>query len=604
MGDRPPDPRAARNFVTFNGEIYNYRELWPDLERAGWPCRSRSDTEVLLHGYRAWGVRAVERFEGMFAFALCDTERGLVWLCRDRVGIKPLYYFRPSGGGLLFASEVRALLAAGEELVPRRLRRSAIESFLAQGAIMSDASIVEGISLLPPGESMVLDFEGRKQRSTRYWSVAFGHGAGADARPADGSVPDARSMRDAEPARWRSEVVGELSAALSESVGKLLLADVPVGLFLSSGIDSTAIAATARRVSKNGLRTLAVGFDVAELDESLEAAETAVEMQLQHERVLLSGDEVVASFGTVLEAMDQPTVDGFNTFYVSRAARRAGLTVALSGLGGDELFGGYASFNDVPRALRLAEVAAFLPLRGAREGLRGALALAGKTSAFAGYSRALHKASELFGRPADLVELYFLRRELFAPAERRKLQPLPAWSDPHSGLELDLLDALRASHAERDALDRIAFLEFSTYMRHMLLRDSDVFGMANQLEIRVPLLEHYAVAQAARARAVWRRRDPRPKPLLIDAAGPLPERVWKRPKRGFTFPWAAWLRGPLARTARDALEDGPWESAGLDARGVHGTLRAFMAGDDRVSPLQVLGLVVLGAYLRRHGLAG
>lgn len=603
MADHPRDSSLRPNVVTFNGEIYNYRELWAELEREGWPCRTRSDTEALLHAYRVWGVRAVERFEGMFAFALADPDRDRVWICRDRVGIKPVYLYRPPTGGLLFASEVRALLAAGEELVTRRLRRASVESFLAQGAVASDASLVEGITLLPPGHSLVCDFEGRFERSTRYWSVAFGHGAGADDRPADGSVPDLASLRDAEPARYRSEVVGELRAALGESVGKLLLADVPVGLFLSSGIDSTALAATALRHSRNGLRTLAVGFDVKELDESLDAAETARTLGIAHERVLLTGDEVVRSFDDVVRAMDQPTVDGFNTFYVSRAARRSGLTVALSGLGGDELFGGYASFSDVPKALRFSRMSALPAVRNAAAGVRSGLSRLAALPVLGARSRALHKTSEALARPADLVALYFLRRELFSPAERRALQPLPAWSDPHSGIDIDVLDALRASHSERDPLDRIAFLEFSSYMRHMLLRDADVFGMANQLEIRVPLLEHYAVAQAARARSDWRRRNPRPKPLLLDAAGPLPERVWKQKKRGFTFPWATWLRGPLERSMRENLAGGSWEDAGIDAGAVAATERAFASGDGRTSALQVLALVVLGAYVRRHRLS-
>jgi asparagine synthase (glutamine-hydrolysing) len=170
-------------------------------------------------------------------------------------------------------------------------------------------------------------------------------------------------------------------------------------------------------------------------------------------------------------------------------------------------------------------------------------------------------------------------------------------------VDVDVLDALRASHADRDPLDRIAFLEFTSYMRHMLLRDTDVFGMANQLEIRVPLLEHYAVAQAARARSAWRRRDPRPKPLLVDAAGPLPELVWRRKKRGFTFPWEAWLRGPLGPSANEALETGPWDAAGIDPRGVARTRQAFAADDGRTSPLQILALVMLGAYLRLHRLS-
>jgi asparagine synthase (glutamine-hydrolysing) len=245
-----------------------------------------------------------------------------------------------------------------------------------------------------------------------------------------------------------------------------------------------------------------------------------------------------------------------------------------------------------------------MPVFGAAaSGLRTALSVLAGSGAFSSHARALHKASVALGRHAGLVELYFLRRELFAKGERRSLQALPSSSDPEAGIDIDVLEALNSSHADRDALDRIAFLEFSSYMRHMLLRDADVFGMANQLEIRVPLLEHYAVAQAARARSAWRRRDPRPKPLLVDAAGPLPEAVWKRKKRGFTFPWEVWLRGPLGPFVSDSLDSGPWTDAGIDPRGVVRTERAFAGGDGRVSPLQVLALVVLGAYLKTHRLS-
>jgi asparagine synthase (glutamine-hydrolysing) len=602
MADRPRDPKLVPNVVTFNGEIYNYRDLREPLERAGWPCRTRSDTEVLLHSYRVWGVRAVERLEGMFAFALADPRQGSVWICRDRIGIKPLYLFRPARGGLLFASEVRALLAAGEELVPRRLRRSSVESFLAQGAVSSDASIVEGISLLAPGHSLVCDFDGSRARTTRYWSVGFGHPNGEEPRPADGSAP-VPSVNETTRVGERAELVASLRAALDESVRKLLLADVPVGLFLSSGIDSTALAAAARRQSGAGLRSIAVGFDAAEYDESLDAGETARALGISHERIVLTGSEVLGSFEQVIASMDQPTVDGFNTFFVSRAARRAGLTVALSGLGGDELFGGYATFSDVPRALGFARLAARSLTPGAASGLRRVLSRAVSTRMLASRSRAIYKASQALARPADLVELYFLRRELFAPEQRRALHALPHGSARDSGMDLDVLEALRASHADRDALDRIAYLEFSSYMRHMLLRDSDVFGMANQLEIRVPLLEHYVVAQAARARSAWRRPDPRPKPLLVDAMGPLPEAVLKRKKRGFTFPWAAWLRGPLTHFTRDLLANAPWEAAGIDPGGVKSTELSFASGDGRTSPLQILGLVMLGAYVQLHRLS-
>jgi asparagine synthase (glutamine-hydrolysing) len=601
--DEPADSTRIPNVVTYNGEIYNHHALRPELARGGWPCHSGSDTEVLLHAYRVWGVRAVERLEGMFAFCLLDTERGLAWFCRDRVGIKPLYLYRPARGGLLFASEVRALLAAGDDLVPRRLHAPAVESFLAQGAVMSEHAIVRGVTLLGPGESLLCDFEGKPLRQVRYWSVDFGGNDGERTLPADGSARPPVTASSARSTTFRSELVAELGSALRHSLSNLLLADVPVGLFLSSGVDSTAVAAIASEVTAAPLRTIAVGFDVAAWDETEAAGLSAHELGTEHQRVELSGSAVLASFDDVLAAVDQPTVDGFNTYHISLAARRAGLTVALSGLGGDEIFGGYRSFIDVPRALRLRRLTDVLGAKP-RATVADWLERAAASPRVNGRGRALVKLGETLRRPADVVDLYLLRRELFSAAERRALQTLPQESDASAGLEHDDLQALRRLQPERETLDRVAALEFSTYMRHMLLRDADVFSMRHGLEIRVPLLEHYAVAEAARAQSRWRRPDPRPKPLLVDAAGArLPARAWQAKKRGFTFPWRAWLRGPLRERAESGLAGAELERAGLDAGAARGIWQQFLKGDPRVSELEVIALLVLTDYVERHRLS-
>src|SRR5438874_2378773 len=178
MSDAPPI-NAPKNWVVFNGEIFNFLELHPELARAGWPCRTRCDTEVILHGYRAWGESCVEHFRGMFAWCLLDTSRGTAWFCRDRLGIKPLYFYRPHGGGLLFASEVRALLAAGPELVPPKISRAALESFLAQGAVVGTQSVIDGIEMLDPGESMITDFSGKLIARREYWTIPAGETASA-----------------------------------------------------------------------------------------------------------------------------------------------------------------------------------------------------------------------------------------------------------------------------------------------------------------------------------------------------------------------------------------------------------------------------------------
>lgn len=586
LGHQPmaevPAPGARANHVTFNGEIYNFRELRRELAALGFRTHTGTDTEVLLHAYRAWGTRAVERFEGMFAFCLLDVAGGVAWLCRDRIGIKPLYVHQSEGGPLLFASEVRAILAVGPELVAPRLNRAALEGFFAQGAVFGDDSIVAGVSLLGPGESLLVDFRGRIAERKRYWSAAFG------ASPAPAA---------------RSELVGELGSALRRTVRDQLLADVPVGLFLSSGVDSTSVAVLAREVSDAPLRTLAVGFDVPGFDETADAELTAREIGSVHRRIEISGADILTAFDAVLAATDQPTVDGFNTYCISRAAHESGLTVALSGVGGDELFGGYRTFSDVPRALRLRKAADVLgPERLARLSV-SVDRLAGCHS-FGLRARGLRKLSRLLEQPPDLAASYFLRRELFAAQERRALQAAPPDCDPQTGLGLDCLAGLRQGSGVEDPLDRIATLEFSMYLRHMLLRDADVFSMANRLELRVPLLEHTVVELAARAPGAWRKRDPRPKPLLLDAVGPrFPARAWRAKKRGFTLPWRSWLLGPLRERARTAILEGSWSDAGIDGRAARGIWEAFSSGDGRVNALEVLGMMVLEAYLRRHRLS-
>jgi asparagine synthase (glutamine-hydrolysing) len=348
MQDRPGDAAPSPNWIVFNGEIFNFHDLQVPLTAAGWSCQTRCDTEVILNAYRVGGRDCVKDFRGMFAWCLIDSAAGAAWFCRDRLGIKPLYLFRPAGGGLLFASELRALLAAGPEIIPPIISPGALESFLSQGSVDGLDSIVRGVRLLGPGEEMLTDANGRQLQRRTYWSVP---------------APDP-SIRD------RTAAVAKLGQTLREAVKMRLIADVPLGLFLSGGVDSASLVAVATEVAGSDIQTVSIGFDQKEFDESEQAAAIARGFGTTHRNIHLKGDDVCADLPEVLAAMDQPTVDGFNTFFVSRAARRAGLTVALSGLGGDELFGGYASFRDVPRAVAWQEIFRRVP---GRKTLAGAM---------------------------------------------------------------------------------------------------------------------------------------------------------------------------------------------------------------------------------------
>ncbi|MBA2226062.1 asparagine synthase (glutamine-hydrolyzing) [Thermogemmata fonticola] len=568
----PSTDRASEKlWITFNGEIYNYRALAAEAAAHGLPVRTATDTEAILLAYRLWGESFAERLRGMFAFALADLGRRQVILVRDRLGIKPLYLARAPQGGLLFASEVRALLAAGGELVPRRLSLAAVESFLAQGAVWGEAAHVEGVRLWEPGLVLSCDWEGRELSRRRYW-------------PWPGKAA-------LDPTLDRPAAVTRLRQVLQEAVQQHLAADVPVGVFLSSGVDSAAVAALAAEGAAGRIRTVNVGFDLPQWDESAEAEEIARQLQTEHGTIRVAAGDIGRDLEAVLAAMDQPTVDGFNTWYVSRAARQAGLKVALSGLGGDELFGGYASFRDVPRGVRWQRrlVRWRLAVRWVRRWSQWQP------------SRRLFKLAELFQRPANLMAVYLLRRELFLPWQRRALWPLPPECDPHSGLPQPVLAALQPHQTDGDS---VSSLELNGYLRHMLLRDADVFSLVHALELRVPLLDHLVVEAVLPLPVEW-KCDPRlPKRLLADAVGArLPPAVLRRPKRGFTFPWTDWLRGPLAPHAQERLlPSALWHRLGFDPRAVRQLWHRFQQGDPGIGGLHLLALLVLADLVQRQKL--
>ncbi len=574
MRDVPTNMTLPANWVAFNGEIYNYLSLHPELAAAGWPCRTRCDTEVILNAYRVWGEAAVDRLRGMFAWCLVDTNEEKVWLCRDPLGIKPLYIYRPRGGGLLFASEIRTILAAGEPLVEPVVNSTALESFLAQGAVCGSESIIAGIESLEPGQSLITDWTGRPLKSSIYW--------------------DLPSLEDSKMGHIdRSAVVAELAEVLRESVKSHLISDVPIGIFLSGGIDSSSLVTIAQEVSQTPVQTISLGFDQKEFDETALAQVVADTLGTQHKTIQLSGQTILDSLTDVLAAIDQPTVDGFNSFFVSKETRKAGLTVALSGLGGDELFGGYASFRDVKKALFLRQqLKSFNSLSN----------LYAKTSAMLP-GRTGSKFAELWKRPPLALDMYLLRRELFMPEERRTLYPLPGGSDPFSGVPLSLIEQLR-QFTDADTLNQVSFFELSFYMRYMLLRDADVFSMSSGLEVRVPLLDRNIVELVFPLPAPIKYDNSRTKALLTDAVGKnLPLIVLNQPKRGFKFPWEHWLRGALFNRVEAAIKNQDiWKQLGFNHLAVNAFWQRFLKKDRSVSPLQILVFLILEDYAKRHSL--
>ena len=536
-GSQPVWNEAANLAVIFNGEIYNFRELQKELEAAGHRFRTRSDTEVIVHAYEAWGEGCLKRLEGMFAFAVVELPQGphgaakRVFLARDPMGIKPLYYAR-AGGNLVFASEVRALLASG--MISRELDSATLPAYLLFGSVCEPLTLIEGVHSMPPGHFMCISAASAVQATEprSYW------GAGLEPR---------RSPLD------RSGAPAQVRALLARAVETHLVADVPVGVFLSSGLDSTAIAALASR-TQSGIHTFTVAFPDLEFSEAEIARRTASRLGTKHLELMLSGEEMLSRLDEAVAALDQPSMDGINTYFVSWSARQAGLKVALSGVGGDELFGGYDSFRATSTLARAAKLASYLP-SPVRNLAAGALA---QMSDFRPSPDRFRKASAAFRDGKQLPHAYFFTRLLFTPETVRS----HLRGDGHSWGDTPWwkwLDACERQTQTMDDFTAISWLELRSYLLNTLIRDTDAVSMRSSLEVRVPFLDaplvEYVLSVPEAAKV-----GTHPKQLLVAALGDiLPEEIVRQTKRTFTFPWASWLRGALKVRVETGLAE--WSSA-------------------------------------------
>jgi len=573
-GLQPMGGPGTRPWITYNGEAYNFAGLHDELEQSGATFVSRSDTEVLLRGYDAWGLDVLGRLRGMYAFGLWDQQRQRLLLARDRLGIKPLYVYR-GDGFLLFASEVRALLATN--MVPRRLDPTALWQYLGYQSVPAPRTLVSGVEMLEPASWMTVE-AGGETRSGRYWDMLH-----AAEHPIEASPDEAKRL---------------VSDALRDAVASHMVSDVPVGAFLSGGIDSSAVVALMRE-SGCTPRTFSIGFAEQAFDESAHAALVARTFDTDHTHVPLTGDDLLAQLPAALAAMDQPTGDAVNTYVVSGAVRARGNTVDLSGLGGDELFGGYPSFARLSRTVDLGRLWAWSP-----EALRGLAATAMK--AVGGRSVAVSKAAALVASDGQLSSMFPLLRQVLSEEQRRALLTAAALArvadlrDPYDRL----LAGAFATAPGASTFARISYAEARTYMHDVLLRDTDQMSMAHALEVRVPLLDHALVDLVSALPDAVKQPNGSgvPKRLLVESLGGLlPDSIVRRPKQGFTLPFDPWMRGPLRAFCEERL--GP---RGLAGRGVFtpaaldGLWQSFLVGSPDVTWSRLWTLVVLDAWLDRH----
>ena len=539
LGHQPMQDAFSGNWIVFNGEIYNFRELRRELESAGNKFRSQSDTEVMLAAYRTWGESFVERLRGMFAFAIWDDRQQYLLLARDPMGIKPLYYWQ-SGKSFLFSSEVRALLQTG--LVPRKPDATGVLGFLEFGSVYEPWTMVEGVRAVPAGHTLTV--ESGVVKSDEYWSPL------RDLPTTDASGRHGMAMKE----------------QLRDAVISHLVSDVPVGVFLSGGIDSSSLVAI---LSHNGVRakTFSLVFREKEYDEAQYSREVARRFGTEHHEIPVSLDDTLAVLPNALRAMDQPTVDGINTYLVSAKARAAGVKVALTGLGADELFAGYSNFQRVPKMERMAARLKKLPAL-ARRPLVASMAMV------AGAGDRKRKLTEL----EDAVHPYFLVRELFGKAEQRALFAAGDFRRAERELDENLSESITTASV-LDPVNRVSYLESHGYMRNTLLRDSDFMSMAHGLELRVPFLDRALVEECFRIPGKLKVRGRLPKNLLISNLGvELPMKIVRRPKRGFTLPFERWLRGEMRQAVEAGLLGGT-DRAPLNAAAVREVWNRFLGGE-------------------------
>jgi len=585
-GKQPMATPDGRYWLVLNGAIVNHPELRQELVARGHAFRSECDTEVLLAAYTEWGAGCLRRLRGMFAFSVWDTRERVLFAARDALGIKPLYYARRPSGGLLFASELRALVASGQ--VACEVDPAAVGEYLAWAAVPAPRTIYSGCAALLPGHALYCDRLGRV-RTEAWWQfpeVDSGKGSG---RNRTGAKVDAAA---------REAFRRELRDRLEEVARLYARSDVSLGAFLSGGLDSSACVALLRHTGAQQLKTFSIVFDEAGYSEESAAKVTAQALGTEHHELRLSGARLAADLPKILGCFDQPGGDGVNTYYASLAAKEGGVTVAVSGLGGDELFGGYPSFKDVPKLARWLPRWRILPTR-----LRQLIVarLRGRADM---RSRLL---GDWLGTGRDIHELASMRRRSFAETQRLALlAPEARRRAERLGLLHPLIDSLPLELGGADDFQIISAWELRSYMSDILLRDSDSFSMAHSLELRVPLIDS-GLVEWVWAQPTALKYDPRvTKWGLAEATrNLLPSDILERKKQGFSLPFPLWMRGPLRPFLEECFSaksvgECPW----LTGPVVRAMWAHFIKGNDSRAWSRLWSLAMLITFCQRRVAGG
>ncbi len=507
----------SRYWITFNGEIYNFIELRNKLKSEGETFFSHTDTEVILKLYAKYGEECLKLLRGMFAFAIWDDREKVCFIARDPLGIKPLYYWQ-QGSTLMFASELRTLIATGA--IPKKISPLGLYTYLTNGSVSEPWTMIEGVKCLEAGTSLIWKF-GEIQQET-YWQISF----------------DASLVNQSNQSISVSDAIAKTRLALLDSVKHHFISDVPVGVFLSGGIDSTAIVAIARQIQSNDqadkLRTYSIVFNEEQWNEGSLAQQVAKDFDTKHTEYLITADIGKKLLPDFLRSLDQPTIDGFNTFCVSQVASQDKMKVVLSGLGGDEIFGGYGTFQQVPNIVKQREKAAFL---------NAIAGLVGNSLEKFSNSPKYRRLGAFLTKENSINNAYGLARGVFSDREAYQLVQFYLGHEARDLLQVEIINFAKIedqNHAHfPTTADEVSYLELSRYMRNQLLGDSDVMSMKWGLELRVPFVDSQLFSEVSTIPAAIRLG--KGKQLLKEAIPEIPSYITNRPKRGFTFPFELWM---------------------------------------------------------------
>jgi asparagine synthase (glutamine-hydrolysing) len=540
--------------IAFNGEIYNYVELKAN-ELSGVSFQTESDTEVILELFQKYGIDCLSKLKGMFAFALHNIETAETYVVRDRYGMKPLYYSMQKSACFI-ASELRALLAS--DAIPRKLNRSSLEEYIETQTVCAPNTLIQNVQLLEAGHYLYFN----KTETTKHCYYRLLDDTSYE-------LSDKRSAEDL------------LRSALHESVTQHMRSDVPFGAFLSGGIDSSLLVGLMSEVRTEKINTFQVSFEEEAFDERKYAQLVAKKFKTDHHEINLSASEFLKDIPSAVAAMDFPSGDGPNTFVVSKAAKEAGITVAISGLGGDELFAGYSVFQYMQSIEKSFLLKLSYPLRKSASVLLGSIS----------HNRSLRKKAELLGlSKPNLASAFPLIRNVWQAGELL----------PRTTKQFEIERNFNFIF-EKNAplLNRVSAAEIESYMQHVLLRDSDQMSMAHSLEIRVPFLDHEVVELATHL-STNLKNPTSPKKFLTESfADLLPHEVVNRKKMGFTLPWSVWMKNEL----RDFTEQGfniLYELDVVNEKTLRNAWGKFIQGSETKSFISFWHLSVLGHWMKNN----